>query len=83
LESGIPHGSCFCNLSLPQPVFPGQLDGQALPFLFTPYLNNVSRFQLSAIPTVGFSDPILSYLSIVRYTFYGDRMLKNGYEKVN
>ena len=46
-----------------------------------PYLND-SRFQLNTIPTVGFSDPILSYLSAVQYLFGGHRMLKEGYEKV-
>jgi hypothetical protein len=47
-----------------------------------PYLNNDTRFQLNAIPTVGFSDPILSYLSAVQFLFDGHRMLKEGYEKV-
>ena len=51
-------------------------------FLFTPYLNNAPRFQLNAIPTVGFSDPILSYVSVVQYILNGDRILRNGYEKV-
>ncbi len=41
------------------------------------------RFQLEAIPTVGFSDPILSYLSAIRFVFDCDRMLKDGYRKVN
>jgi len=84
-EAGIPHGSFYCSLSLPQPVFSGQSDGQPLPLLLTTvtlYLNNVPRFQLGAIPTVGFSDPILSYLSVGRYIFDANRMLKNGYEKV-
>ncbi|KAF8463177.1 cytochrome P450 [Russula ochroleuca] len=36
---------------------------------------------LDAIPTVGFSDPILSYLSAVQYIFDSVRMLKDGYEK--
>jgi hypothetical protein len=36
---------------------------------------------LDAIPTVGFSDPILSYLSAVQFNFDGVRMLKDGYEK--
>ncbi|KAH9975542.1 cytochrome P450 [Lactifluus volemus] len=36
---------------------------------------------LSAIPTVGFSDPILSYISAVQFNFDGFRMLKEGYEK--
>jgi hypothetical protein len=43
---------------------------------------NVTRFQLDAIPTVGFSDPILSYFSALRFIFDGTRMLKKGYEKV-
>ncbi len=38
--------------------------------------------QLNAIPTVGFSDPILSYFSAFQWNFDGDRMLKEGYEKV-
>jgi hypothetical protein len=82
LEAGIPRGSFFYSLLLPQQVFWGQSDGQALPFLFTQYLSNVPHFQLSDIPTVGFSDPILSYLSVVQFTFDGDRMLKKGYERV-
>lgn len=36
---------------------------------------------LRAIPTVGFSDPILSYFSFIRYNFDGVRMLREGYEK--
>ncbi|KAF8489259.1 hypothetical protein F5888DRAFT_1951995 [Russula emetica] len=36
---------------------------------------------LGTIPTVGFSDPILSHLSAFQYIFDGSRMLKNGYEK--
>jgi hypothetical protein len=31
-EAGIPRGSFYYSLSLPQPVFPRQSDGQALPF---------------------------------------------------
>ena len=56
---------------------------RALPFTFMPYLNNVKCFQLDAIPTVGFSDPILSYWSA--FLFYLDcvPMLKEGYEKVS
>ncbi|KAH9954865.1 cytochrome P450 [Russula dissimulans] len=37
---------------------------------------------LDAIPTVGFSDPILSYFSALKFNFDGIRMLKEGYEKV-
>ncbi|KAH9975535.1 cytochrome P450 [Lactifluus volemus] len=36
---------------------------------------------LDAIPTVGFSDPVLSLISATRYIFDGHRMLKEGYEK--
>jgi cytochrome P450 len=36
---------------------------------------------VDAIPTVGFSDPILSYFSALRYTFDGIRMLREGYKK--
>jgi len=37
---------------------------------------------LSAIPTVGFSDPILSYFSALKLNLFdGGRMLKEGYEK--
>ena len=72
------------SLSLRQPVFwpDGRSDGQTFPVLFTPYMNNDHRFQLDAIPTIGFSDPFLSYLSAVQFTFDGARMLKEGYEKV-
>jgi hypothetical protein len=55
---------------------------KSFPFLFTPYLNNDSHFQVNAIPTIGFSHPVLSYLSAVQYIFDGHRMLKKGYEKV-
>jgi hypothetical protein len=41
-----------------------------------------TRLQLDAIPTVGFSDPILSYLSAVRFFFDGVRMIKEGHQKV-
>ena len=43
---------------------------------------NVTRLQLDAIPTVGFSDPILSYFSALRSNFDGDRMFREGYKKV-
>ncbi|KAH9975527.1 cytochrome P450 [Lactifluus volemus] len=36
---------------------------------------------LDAIPTVGYSDPVLSFISATRYIFDGHRMLKDGYEK--
>jgi hypothetical protein len=39
--------------------------------------------QLGAIPTIGFSDPILSYLSAFRFTIMGGApMLIEGYQKV-
>ncbi len=38
--------------------------------------------QLDAIPTVGFSDPILSYFSALRFIFDGLPRLKYGYAKV-
>ena len=45
-------------------------------------MNNVYVYQLDAIPTVGFSDPILSYFSALRFSLDGIRMLKEGYKKV-
>ena len=39
--------------------------------------------QLDAIPTVGFSDPLLSYFSALRFNLVGPSMLKYGYKKVN
>ena len=49
-----------------------------------PYLLiNFGGSQLEAIPTVGFSDPILSYFSALRFIFDGTPRLKYGYEKVN
>jgi len=40
--------------------------------------------QLNAIPTVGFSDPILSYLSAFRCNVLdGTPTIKEGYEKVS
>ncbi|KAI0002407.1 cytochrome P450 [Russula compacta] len=35
---------------------------------------------LNAIPTVGFSDPILSYFSALQFNFNGVRMLREGYD---
>ena len=45
--------------------------------------DNDTRCQLNAIPTVGFSDPILSYFSAFQYNFDGARMLKEGYQRVS
>ena len=45
-------------------------------------MNDLTCFQLDAIPTVGFSDPILSYFSALQFNFDGDRMLNGGYQKV-
>ena len=50
---------------------------------FLPVTDRVSDSQLAVIPTVGFSDPILSYFSALRFIFDGLSMLKDGYEKVN
>jgi len=36
---------------------------------------------LNAIPTVGFSDPILSYFTALKLIFHRDRMIKGGYEE--
>ncbi|KAI0254414.1 cytochrome P450 [Lactifluus subvellereus] len=36
---------------------------------------------LNAIPTIGFSDPILSYFSAAQFNLDGFHMLKEGYEK--
>jgi len=58
-------------------------DPMVRPFLLThAYMPNDTRLQLDAIPTVGFSDPILSYLSAVRFFVDGVRMLNEGYQKV-
>ncbi|KAI9464594.1 cytochrome P450 [Lactarius psammicola] len=38
---------------------------------------------LDAIPTVGFSDPLLSYFSALRFNLVGPSMLKHGYKKTN
>ena len=46
------------------------------------FLTTLHHFQLDAIPTVGFSDPILSYLSALQFYFNGVPMLKEGYGKV-
>jgi hypothetical protein len=82
-EDVIPHGIFCCTLSLRRPTSQGSYDGQALAVIFTLSLNDVTRSQLDAIPTVGFSDPILSYLSAFRFYFDVVRVLKEGYQKVN
>ena len=46
------------------------------------FLNNLSFFQLDAIPTIGFSDPIFSYLSSLQFYFNCIPKLREGYEKV-
>ena len=45
-------------------------------------LNGVMRSQLDAIPTMGFSHPILSYFSALQFYFKSVPMLKEGHEKV-
>lgn len=40
-------------------------------------------YKLKSIPTLGFSDPVLSYLSAFHYdVFGGATLIKKGYEKV-
>ena len=46
------------------------------------FLTMIHRIQIDAITTIGFSDPILSYLSALKFYFNGIPMLKEGYEKV-
>ena len=53
-----------------------------LPYLVT-VLKRLYHPQLNAIPTIGFSDPILSYFSALQFNLDGERMLQEGYEKVN
>src|SRR6266702_3370138 len=48
-----------------------------------PLLIDLGVSQLEAIPTVGFSDPILSYFSALRFIFDGLPIVRYGYEKVN
>ena len=45
-------------------------------------MSMLHHFQLDAITTIGFSDPIFSYLSALQFYFDGVPMLKEGYEKV-
>lgn len=45
-------------------------------------MTNGYAYQLDAIPTVGFPDPVLSYFSALRFSFDGIRMLREGYQKV-
>jgi hypothetical protein len=54
-----------------------------LPFSVPLFLIDFTHPQLNAIPTIGLSDPILSYFSALQFSFDGVRMLKEGYEKVN
>ena len=46
-------------------------------------LINFGGSQLDAIPTIGFSDLILSYFSALCFIFDSLNMLKHGYEKVS
>jgi len=50
--------------------------------IFMLFMNNGYAYQLDAIPTVGFTDPILSYFSALQFSFDGVRMLREGYKKV-
>jgi hypothetical protein len=82
-EGVIPYGSFCHSLSSHQLVSQERSRGQVLLFPFTPSLNDATCSQIDAIPTVGFSDPILSYFSALQFNFDGVRMLREGYEKVN
>jgi len=50
-------------------------------FFVSRYFGLSSDPVLDAIPTIGFSDPILSYLSALRFYYDHVPMLKEGYEK--
>jgi hypothetical protein len=63
-------------------VFQGRSTGQAITHLHIAVLDELTCSQLNVIPTVGFSDPILSYFSALKLNFDADRMAKEGYEKV-
>ena len=58
----------------------------SLLLLITPSLIDITltcfHWQLDAIPTVGFSDPILSYFSALKFNLFRVRMLREGYQKV-
>jgi hypothetical protein len=60
----------------------GVIQWSGLVVLFMLSLNNGYAYQLDAIPTVGFTDPVLSYFSALQFTFDGVRMLREGYKKV-
>ena len=60
----------------------GRSVGQVLAISFFSVPDRQTPPQLNAIPTVGFSDPILSYFSALQFNFDGVRMLREGYEKV-
>jgi hypothetical protein len=45
-------------------------------------ITHFDGLQLNAIPTIGYSDPILSYISAAQFNLNGFGMLKEGYEKV-
>ncbi len=51
--------------------------------LSLPFQIYLDDFQLDAIPTVGFSVPILSYLTAIRFIFDGFAMLEYGYRYKN
>ncbi len=46
------------------------------------FLTYLCDSQLDAVPTVGFSDPFLSYFTAFRFIFDGSAMLKYGYKNV-
>ena len=41
-----------------------------------------SSAQLDAIPTIGYSNSLLSYITAVRYLFDGRKLTQEGYDKV-
>ena len=69
-------------LSFTYLVFQGRSSGQAITHLNTAVFDEHMCSQLNAIPTIGFSDPILSYFSALKLNFDANRILKEGYENV-
>jgi hypothetical protein len=81
-ESAFPRRIVHPGLCLSQLVFEGRPTGQAISVSVRPDLDEHPFSQLNAIPTVGFSDPILSYFSALKLNLGGGGILKEGYEKV-
>ncbi|KIJ39456.1 hypothetical protein M422DRAFT_781034 [Sphaerobolus stellatus SS14] len=52
----------------------------AIPLLLSVYFYyNCETQRLRHIPTIGFNSPILSYLSAIKFTFMGYKMIQEGY----